>query len=179
MAPLWIQVAHLLAADTLWVALVVLTARLTLQPIEMDSASQRKGPVIPGPFLFPIPCFSVLKSWMMMAFPAQVPRRLMHGFRNIAEVGRHVVLKALATNVLQQLLQLRNFRHARAAKSFQRIVGEFTLACIAAHHAAPIVGGVARIGHGARLYAPHASAEGIFLAHRAGNDSPGSPSSLP
>ena len=34
LAPLWIQVAHLLAADSLWVALVVLTARLTLQPLE-------------------------------------------------------------------------------------------------------------------------------------------------
>jgi cytochrome c oxidase assembly protein subunit 15 len=36
LAPLWIQVAHLLAADTLWVALVVLTARLTLQPQEAE-----------------------------------------------------------------------------------------------------------------------------------------------
>jgi cytochrome c oxidase assembly protein subunit 15 len=34
LAPLWLQVAHLLGADTLWVALVVLTARLTLQPVE-------------------------------------------------------------------------------------------------------------------------------------------------
>jgi cytochrome c oxidase assembly protein subunit 15 len=34
LAPLWVQVAHLLAADTLWVSLVVLTARLTLQPRE-------------------------------------------------------------------------------------------------------------------------------------------------
>ena len=34
LAPLWIQIAHLLAADTLWVSLVVLTARLTLQPRE-------------------------------------------------------------------------------------------------------------------------------------------------
>jgi heme a synthase len=32
LAPLWIQIAHLLAADTLWASLVVLTARLTLQP---------------------------------------------------------------------------------------------------------------------------------------------------
>ena len=32
LAPLWIQVVHLLAADTLWASLVVLTARLTLQP---------------------------------------------------------------------------------------------------------------------------------------------------
>jgi cytochrome c oxidase assembly protein subunit 15 len=34
LAPLWVQVAHLLAADTLWAALVVLTARLTLEPQE-------------------------------------------------------------------------------------------------------------------------------------------------
>jgi len=34
LAPLWVQVAHLLAADTLWASLVVLTARLTLQPRE-------------------------------------------------------------------------------------------------------------------------------------------------
>jgi cytochrome c oxidase assembly protein subunit 15 len=34
LAPLWVQVAHLLAADTLWAALVVLTARLTLVPRE-------------------------------------------------------------------------------------------------------------------------------------------------
>ncbi|HEV2485456.1 MAG TPA: COX15/CtaA family protein [Terracidiphilus sp.] len=34
LAPLWLQVTHLLGADVLWVALVVLTARLTLQPVE-------------------------------------------------------------------------------------------------------------------------------------------------
>ena len=34
LAPLWVQVAHLLAADSLWAALVVLTARLTIQPME-------------------------------------------------------------------------------------------------------------------------------------------------
>ncbi|MDR3723090.1 MAG: COX15/CtaA family protein [Terracidiphilus sp.] len=32
LAPVWAQVAHLLAADSLWVALVVLTAQLTLKP---------------------------------------------------------------------------------------------------------------------------------------------------
>ncbi|HET6168740.1 MAG TPA: COX15/CtaA family protein [Terracidiphilus sp.] len=32
LAPVWLQVAHLLGADALWAALVVLTARLTLQP---------------------------------------------------------------------------------------------------------------------------------------------------
>lgn len=32
LAPVWLQIAHLLGADLLWAALVVLTARLTLQP---------------------------------------------------------------------------------------------------------------------------------------------------
>jgi cytochrome c oxidase assembly protein subunit 15 len=34
LAPVWLQVAHLFGADVLWAALVVLTARLTLQPAE-------------------------------------------------------------------------------------------------------------------------------------------------
>ena len=34
LAPLWVQLAHLLCADMLWVSLVVLTARLTLEPRE-------------------------------------------------------------------------------------------------------------------------------------------------
>ena len=34
LAPLWVQVAHLLAADSLWASLVVLAARLTLEPVE-------------------------------------------------------------------------------------------------------------------------------------------------
>lgn len=34
LAPVWLQVAHLLGADVLWSALVVLTARLTVQPKE-------------------------------------------------------------------------------------------------------------------------------------------------
>lgn len=32
LAPVWMQIAHLLGADALWAALVVLTARVTLQP---------------------------------------------------------------------------------------------------------------------------------------------------
>ncbi len=34
LAPVWLQVAHLLGADALWAALVILTAQLTLQPKE-------------------------------------------------------------------------------------------------------------------------------------------------
>ena len=34
LAPLWVQIAHLLAADCLWAALVVLAARVTMEPRE-------------------------------------------------------------------------------------------------------------------------------------------------
>jgi len=34
LAPVWLQVAHLLGADVLWSALVVLTARMTLEPVD-------------------------------------------------------------------------------------------------------------------------------------------------
>jgi heme a synthase len=43
LAPLWLQVAHLFAADTLWTALVVLTARLTLEPKEQGSGMRGQG----------------------------------------------------------------------------------------------------------------------------------------
>lgn len=33
LAPVWLQVLHLLGADVLWAALIVLTARLTLEPV--------------------------------------------------------------------------------------------------------------------------------------------------
>lgn len=33
LAPVWLQIAHLLGADVLWAAIVVLTARFTLEPI--------------------------------------------------------------------------------------------------------------------------------------------------
>jgi cytochrome c oxidase assembly protein subunit 15 len=42
LAPLWVQVTHLLAADTLWAALVVLTARLTLQPKEQGTGNREQ-----------------------------------------------------------------------------------------------------------------------------------------
>jgi cytochrome c oxidase assembly protein subunit 15 len=36
LAPVWLQIAHLLGADLLWVALIVLAARLTLEPAEQQ-----------------------------------------------------------------------------------------------------------------------------------------------
>jgi heme a synthase len=39
LAPVWLQIAHLFGADALWVGLVILTARLTLEPKGSESAS--------------------------------------------------------------------------------------------------------------------------------------------
>ena len=47
---------------------------------------------------------------MIVALPAQVARGFVHGLRDVAEVGGHVVLEALAADVLEQLLQLRESR---------------------------------------------------------------------
>ena len=33
LAPVWLQVLHLLGADLLWITMVLLTARLCLQPL--------------------------------------------------------------------------------------------------------------------------------------------------
>jgi cytochrome c oxidase assembly protein subunit 15 len=35
LAPAWLQIAHLLGADVLWAALVVLTARVALEPVKL------------------------------------------------------------------------------------------------------------------------------------------------
>jgi cytochrome c oxidase assembly protein subunit 15 len=35
LAPVWLQILHLLGADVLWAAIVVLAARLTLEPKEL------------------------------------------------------------------------------------------------------------------------------------------------
>jgi cytochrome c oxidase assembly protein subunit 15 len=43
LAPVWLQVAHLLGADVLWAALVVLTARVTLEPVEHGSGTRDQG----------------------------------------------------------------------------------------------------------------------------------------
>ena len=42
LAPVWLQIAHLLGADVLWAALVVLTARLTLQPADAGTEGHKE-----------------------------------------------------------------------------------------------------------------------------------------
>ena len=46
LAPLWLQIAHLLGADVLWAALVVLTARLTLQPTLNQEEPQLRATLV-------------------------------------------------------------------------------------------------------------------------------------
>jgi cytochrome c oxidase assembly protein subunit 15 len=41
LAPVWLQVVHLLGADVLWAAMVVLTARLTLEPLKTGTEGPR------------------------------------------------------------------------------------------------------------------------------------------
>jgi cytochrome c oxidase assembly protein subunit 15 len=36
LAPVWLQILHLLGADVLWAAIVVLAARLTIEPVESE-----------------------------------------------------------------------------------------------------------------------------------------------
>ena len=43
LAPVWLQVVHLLGADVLWAAMVVLTARLTLEPIAQEKGIGEQG----------------------------------------------------------------------------------------------------------------------------------------
>jgi cytochrome c oxidase assembly protein subunit 15 len=40
LAPVWLQIAHLLGADVLWAALVVLAARLVLEPLELGTGNR-------------------------------------------------------------------------------------------------------------------------------------------
>jgi cytochrome c oxidase assembly protein subunit 15 len=43
LAPVWLQIVHLLGADILWAALVVLTARLMLEPVGQGSGNRDQG----------------------------------------------------------------------------------------------------------------------------------------
>ena len=42
LAPVWLQIVHLLGADLLWAALVVLTARVMLEPVEAGTKGTRE-----------------------------------------------------------------------------------------------------------------------------------------
>src|SRR5262249_28458233 len=62
-----------------------------------------------------------------------------HRSRHLGHVGSDMVLESLAANVLQQILQVRNLGHARAAKGLQRIISESSFTDVSAQLAVGIV----------------------------------------
>src|SRR5215472_4879078 len=76
-----------------------------------------------------------------------------------------MVLEAIFADVAQELLHLRNLHHPGPAEGIQRIIRKPALAYVTADPPGEIVRGESREAHGARFYATHAGAKGIFLAH--------------
>src|SRR6185503_10002003 len=159
---------------------ILFTISLNLPQHNRGTRDRPPNSPLPGPLIrlsprplvtsSPCPLSSRFFSRVIVALPTQVPRRLMHCLRNVAEVRCNVVFEALAADMLQQLLQLRNLRHARAAECLQRIFREPSRARISAHDPAPVVRRITRIAHHARLYTSNASPERIQLAHRTRDD---------
>src|SRR5690349_2678001 len=81
-----------------------------------------------------------------------------------------MVLIAVQTDVAEQVLQLLDAHHARAAEGVERIVSEFALAYIGAQLSGVVAGGNAAEAHGAGFDASHAGAERIRFAYGTGND---------
>src|SRR5204863_7651435 len=78
---------------------------------------------------------------VVVSFPAEIILRgFLNGARHRREVRRDVVLETVLTDVAKELLHLRNFHNSGATKCFQRIVGEFPFAHVAANHTAGIYG---------------------------------------
>src|ERR1700757_3008544 len=80
------------------------------------------------------------------------------------------MLESTLADEAEEFLQPGNSDDARAAKSFQRIVGEFAFADVAADLAVEVVGGEAEVAHGSGFHSSDASAEGVFLADGSGDD---------
>src|SRR5580704_487969 len=108
---------------------------------------------------------------MIVALPSEVTNGcFVDCLRDFAEVSGNVMFETLMTDELEQPLQLRNLRHARAAEGLEGIVGELAWPGIAANDAAAIVGGVPCKGHRSGFHFAHAGAESVLLTHGAGND---------
>ena len=71
----------------------------------------------------------------------------MHSRGHGRKIRRYMVLKSVFANVVQQLLQLGNFDHARTAESLQRIVRKSAFANVAANFAADVVSRETREAH--------------------------------
>src|SRR6266498_3005868 len=81
-----------------------------------------------------------------------------------------MVLKPSLADVMQQLLHLRDFNHAGAAKCIQRIVSKATFTAVATHLTRQIIGREPRETHCPWLDQADNGSKRILLANRAGNN---------
>src|SRR5579863_5033359 len=77
---------------------------------------------------------------------------------------------AVFADVTEKFLHFGDFHHAGAAEGFERVVGEFSFANVAADHAFAIDSGETRVTHGAAFHFADRGAESVFLAHGSGNN---------
>ncbi len=59
--------------------------------------------------------------------------------RDRGKIRRHVMLKSVFADVMQEFLHIGDFHHARAAKCFQRIIREAPFTGIAANLAGQVI----------------------------------------
>src|SRR5688572_10465849 len=108
---------------------------------------------------------------MMIDLPPKIFRRsLMQCPGGCREAAGNVMFESILADVAKQALQPRNLDYTCAAEGFERIGGEGALAHIAADFPAQIVGGKARVTHGAGFDTADARSKGIRLADRTRDD---------
>src|SRR5207248_8661045 len=74
-------------------------------------------------------CASTPPPGMPVHLPAEILRgRFVHRTCHQGHVGGHVVLEAVAADVLEQILQMRYFGDTSANKGLQRVVGDSAFA---------------------------------------------------
>ena len=97
---------------------------------------------------------------MPVHLPAEVASGgLVDCARNRGEIGRHMMLKTVFADVMQKMLQARDFDDSGAAERIQRIVRKNTLPRVAADDARSVVRREARKAHRTRFHAAHASSD--------------------
>src|SRR5258708_13229483 len=89
---------------------------------------------------------------------------------NTRKIRRYVVLETVLANVVEQLLHFRNFHHASAAESVQRIIGKAAFADVTAHLTRRVVGGETGKAHLLGLDQANDRPVSVLFSYGAGND---------
>src|SRR5271155_239927 len=108
---------------------------------------------------------------MPVGVPSKVAGR---GFVNYSadggKISGDVVLESVFADVTKELLHTRDLDDSRTAKRLQGVIREVTGADVTANSAGAVIGGKARVAHGAGFNATNTSAESIVLSDGTGND---------